>query len=230
MKKADKKGSHISLVLSFIIFVVSLIFVYIIAGASINNDESKVGVLLSIEKNVKSELLDDIWVIRLNADESASCMKLTIPSEVLITGGKTAAIGDNGTVKSKVSGQNGKNLFVEGGGFVKVYYSTIFGNDVFGSDDCVNLIGDSWSKEEVIIESKINQLIANFSGNYSLLKEKIGIPSNMEFNLQFEYQNGSILGSPGPNLNTEVYLREIGIFYLSQNSKYENGKIIIKIW
>ncbi|MCR4327803.1 MAG: hypothetical protein NUV46_04455 [Nanoarchaeota archaeon] len=230
MKKTNKKGSHISLVLSFIIFVVSLMFVYLIASASITNVDSKRGTLLIIEKNLIKEVSQDLWVSRVNANDSASCIKLTIPNDVIVEGGKSAAVGDNGSVNSKVPGANPNNVFVEGGGFVKVYYSNFFEDDTFESEECENLPGDSWSKENTIVEPKIQELFLNFSNNYSILKEKLGISDSSEFNLYFEYSNGSSFGDYGVDFGVNIYSREVDIEYLSIDSGYKNGKLMLKVW
>lgn len=225
MKKENKKGSHISLVLSFIIFVVSLIFVYIIASASISPPSSKKGILFGVEGNLVKEISGDVWVIRFN-DESSLCIQINKPDSLE---GNSIAISDQGSIESSVSEEG---IFVEGGhGFVKVYYSSHLKNvNGFSGGGCTLIEPDSVKKENLLLETKIYELISNFSSNYSLLKEKLKIPDSSEFNLFFVYSNGSTIGDFGPDPETSIYLKEMNLEYLSSSSRYETGKLVVKLW
>ncbi|NCO18402.1 hypothetical protein GW922_03400 [Candidatus Pacearchaeota archaeon] len=226
--EGNKKGSHISLVLSFIIFMVSLIFVYIIASASIMTEDSKKGVLFSIERNALKEIVHDIWVIRLNdiSVQPNFCVEVSNPENSSIGG--TIAMNDSGPISSQVFQET---IRIEGNsGFVKIYYSELFEDENLEGENCVHPEPYSIKKERIIIEPKIKQIISNFSSNYGILKEKLGIPDGNEYNLYFEYNNGSMLGSFGPDPSTNIYLKEIPVEYLSEESRYEHGKLVVKIW
>jgi len=228
MKKINKKGSHVSMVLSFIIFVVSLIFVYIIASATIPKSEPVKNEISNLEKNVLSVLSSNVWILRINENGAPdSCFSMNKP-ETLV-GESTIALDDLGSVSSSISSNE---ILVEGGkNFVKVYFSNLIQNqNSLSSVECTSITPDSVRKEKVILESQILILISNFSNNYSKLKEQLEVPSNMDFDLYFEYKNGTNLSTIGRDPSAEVYSKELNLFFLSSSASNDEGKLRIKIW
>jgi len=228
MNLEDKKGSHVSMVLSFIIFVVAIIFIYLIVSVSIPKSEPIKNALDNLEGNVLKSLNSEIWVLRYHEDpSSATCFNFTKPES--ITGGQTVAINDTSSVASSTSGND---ILVENtNSTTKIYYSPFLENpNVYSGSSCTTAILDSARKENIISESQILEMMLNFSNNYASLKTKLEVPASMDFDLTFDYLNGTTLGSSESYPSTEIYSRELNLFFLSKNARNEEGKLRIRIW
>ncbi len=228
MKKLNKKGSHVSFVLSFVIFVVSLIFIYMIVSAAIPKKETKDNSLSFLERNVLKKISSEVWVIRAhNLSSGTGCVSFSEP--VTITNGSIIALNDSGLIDSSLSGNN---IFVKNSaGAVKIYYSDSLNNpNQFNLTGCSQGIPDSVKKEKKFLENKIVDLFSSFLTNYSSLKKELEVPSGMDFNLFFEYGNGSMIGKPQRDLGVEIYSKNMEIYYLSKNASDEKGKLRVLIW
>ena len=95
---------------------------------------------------------------------------------------------------------------------------------------CTQISPNSTIKEKVISESQILNLMSNFSSNYSSLKEQLGVPTSMDFDLYFEYKNETTVGELKSDPSTEVYSKEINLFFVSNKAVNDEGKLRIKIW
>ena len=225
----NKKGSHISFVLSFVIFVVALIFMYILVSTSLPKEDTKKNSLSFLKENVVKNLTSEIWVIRAYDDLSSAgeCVKITKPES--IEGGLTIALDQYGSIGSVVSGDD---IFVEGEkGFIKVYYSNLIQNQNILETDCsVDLTPDSVKKEKKISESQILNLMSRFSNNYTSLKETLEVSSSMDFDLYFKYGNGSTIGEIVEDPRVEIYSEELKIYYLSSTASEEEGILRVRIW
>ena len=229
MKGLNKKGSHVSFVLSFVIFVVALLFMYILVTTSLPQENTKKNSFSLLKENVVKNLTSDIWVIRAydNVSLPDECVKMPKPEDIV--GGSTIAIDQYGSIESTISGDD---ILVEGEkDFIKVYYSSFIQNqNVLSSSGCVALTPDSVKKEKKISESQILDLMSRFSNNYSSLKETFEIPSGMDFDLYFEYENGSTIGKIVEDSSVEIYSEELKIYYLSSTTSEKEGTLRVRIW
>ena len=123
MKNTNKRGSHVSLVLSFTIFVVSLIFVYIIVSPLVSREGTQKNSLSTLKENILERITSEIWVLRAyDLSSPPVCVELTVP--IQIPEASSVAFDDNGSIPSSISGDK---IYVEGGnGFMKIYYSEKF--------------------------------------------------------------------------------------------------------
>ncbi|NCN52079.1 hypothetical protein GW931_03640 [archaeon] len=228
MEKINKKGSHVSMILSFILFVVSLIFIYLIASSSILPSEKVKNEVSNLERNIVKTLSSEIWVLRVNEEGmSDACFSMTKPED--ISNAETIALDDSGGINSSTSGNQ---ILIDGGkNFVKVYFSDLIQNqNTLLTTGCTQISPNSTIKEKVISESQILNLMSNFSSNYSSLKEQLGVPTSMDFDLYFEYKNETTVGELKSDPSTEVYSKEINLFFVSNKAVNDEGKLRIKIW
>ena len=227
MKKVNKKGSHVSMILSFIIFVVALLFIYVIVSATILRAEPVKNEISHLEENVLKAITSEVWVLRFSEEDlSPSCFSLSKPES--LEGESAIAFNDSGQINSSISGDE---ILVDGGSsFVKIYFSNLITNEDSSLSGCISIFPDSVRKEKVISEAQILNLMANFSNNYTKLKEELEVPTSMELDLYFEYQNGTTIGEIKKDPSSEVYSKELNLFFLSKSASNEGGKLRIKIW
>ena len=228
MRRITKKGSQVSMILSFIIFVIAIIFIYVLASSIISKGGTEKDLLRTIEGNTLNNLYSYVWVLRSydNAN-SGGCVEISLPE--VISGGDIIAVSDSGGIKSSISGNS---VFVEGGkGFMKIYYSPfIKNNDLLTGSGCIQISPGSEKKEKLIPIQKVLNLMSNFSSNYEYTKNLLDVPSSMELNLYFLYSNGTAVGSDSVKSNVEIYSEDMKFNYLSDNASIETGTLRIKIW
>jgi len=252
-----KGGTHVGVVLSFVIFVTFLVFIYSTLVDPIANQNSKQSVL----NNLKLQFLDKIYVedfiiftITNNTPISAQgaqkdCIKITniiedIPNENIDE--EELTIKNESDYLLNYSFLGGTNHLIIGsfedfyssGFFLKVYYSQSLGG---GSPNlpgggCENFVGSNFiafgyiKKETVIIESNIINLISNYTINYEGLKDELGIPPDSDFWFSFEYANGTLIEMDRNIPSTNIYATEIPIQYVDESANILTGIINIKIW
>ncbi len=228
MKKITKKGSQVSMILSFIIFVIAIIFIYVFASSTISRGGTEKELLKTIEGNVLENLYSSVWVLRgYDVANSGGCIQMPLPE--VISGGDTIAVSDSGGIQSSVSGNS---VLVEGGkGFMKIYYSNLIKNNhVFTGSGCNSISPESEKKEKLIPIKKVLDLMSNFSSNYESTKNLLDVPSSMEFNLYFLYSNGTAVGNDLVKSDVEIYSEDLKFNYLSENASSEIGTLRVKIW
>jgi len=226
MKKIGKKGSQVGMVLSFIIFVTSMFFIYLIVSPYIARESSKSNSFDLLKENVLANLTSDVWVFRVNGSLSG-CIQMEIP--VIISGAESVAFGEGSSISSSVSG--GYIFVEEGASRIKVYYSDLIVNpNPFLDAGCIETVPDSTSLEKAITEKSIISLMDEFSANYNSLKEELNVFSSDDFDLYFIYSNGTTIGEIRRDPSTEVYAEELKIYYLSSGAQNEVGILRVKLW
>jgi len=232
----NKKGSHVGMVLSFTLFIIFLIFVYTIVGSPIKTRRENENIFQDIQEKILDDVSEEIYVTRISNFElltGEDCYEISNPEN------------DFSEINSIVIGQELDEEIgstIEGDltkinpsmGFIKIYYSeTSFENtEEFNGTNC-KLIGvDSIFKEERILEKKIISLIEKMANNYSLLKEEFGIGGNVDFHLEFNYENETKIGSSEFNeeLKREVFARSFFISYLASHAREKTGRFLIRVW
>jgi hypothetical protein len=233
----NKKGSHVGMILSFTLFIVFLIFVYTIIGSPIKTKRENENLFKEIQEKIMEEVSGEVYVTRINPVgiliEKEDCYEFSTPSNNFSKIYSFTLNMDSGEeVGSRIEENLTKINLIRNP--LKVYYSTnVFKNNVsFVGKDCKKVEINSTSKEKPILEKKIILLINNMTNNYSLVKEKFGLGGEVDFHIQFEYENGTIIESSKFNedLKREVFARSFYVDYLNINAREKIGRFIIRVW
>ncbi len=227
----NKKGSHVGMILSFTMFIVFLIFAYVIVVSPIDSKKQNEDVFETIKIEIIKEISGLVYTSRINnTDNIGGCIEILNPDydfseRVVIVKNKS------GEIASEIVGNT---ILIPGGlGFVKAYYSDNFFENTgsFSGADCVSVEVDSISSEKRILEKKIISFIEEMEANYSIVKNNFGIPSNVDFHVQFEYADGTnITSGEFKELKTEIFAKQVSINYLDKYANEKIGSLIIKIW
>jgi hypothetical protein len=233
----NKKGSHVGMVLSFTLFIVFLIFVYTIVGSPVKTRRENENIFQDIQKKILEEVSEEIYTTRIGYGESMpggeDCYEISNPENDFSEINSIVIQQEvNEEVGSIIEGDLTKiDPFME---FTKIYYSeTPFENtEEFIGTNCILIDADSISKEERILERKIISLMEKMANNYTLIKEEFGIGGNIDFHLEFEYDNGTkIEGSEfNEDLKREIFARSFYISYLSLDAREKAGRFLIRVW
>ena len=221
----NKKGSHVGMILSFVIFVAFLIFLYSILEPSIQVKEDKQDLLDNLEIVLTEKFSADLEVTTfvINKATTKNCVRLNNFMNNL--NGSTIIINnESGDIPIQVS-RLVDNLFIVrnnvNNNFFKIYYSEEFPEVSTGNKS------ESSGKE--IFESLINETKYEYENNYTFLKEELKIPDASDFG--FVFVNGNTLvKTDDKKTSTSIYAEEIPILYVDGEANINSGFLTIKVW
>lgn len=241
----EKKGSHVGLVLSFVVFVTFLIFLYTLIEPSIRIQRDKQSLLDYLERELTGNFSEEMTTVTIRINESENPNQECIEFDGLITeigiGPQTIIKNELGSILSFYISEGGDleiNRDDEENLFFSIYYSEKF-DDANGESTipCKKLnkeskdyILGSTRTEEYIFGRIIEEMIERYGEDYELLKEELKIPPGNEFGFSFTYSDGGIIGTEEKEILTSVYAREVPIQYIDEEANIRSGFLNFRIW
>ncbi len=237
IKIKNKKGSHVGMMLSFVIFITFLIFLFSITEPVAKQGRDKQELLDSVKEGLKSEVSDYVTTATIEFDKKADdCVKIPING----VGELNAIVKDVGKNVPEIlehSMYNEVEFERSGAEIVKVYYSKQFEEDI----DRLNCEEPDESDYEIILlrttkhpfEVKIEEIINNITESkkeYNNIKEKLDIPSGDNFGLSFEYSDGGTIKTNDEDVKENIYVKELPIQYVDESANIKPGFLRIKVW
>ena len=222
----NKRGSHVGIVISFTFFIAFIIFAYSIFAPSLITKSQMQDSIKVLEDAFKERIKEDVFIIR-TYDSDSTCISISKPSNSF---SNENIIARNSSSKIN-SGIYGDNIIIDGQkGFVKVYFSSDsfnFENHTsFSSCDQENT--QSLTLENKYLENKILYWVNQSVSNYSDFHSELG--ANFEFEVLFDYKNGTIIGDRGKNVKTDVFAQTLTIEYLSYEAQDKVADLIFSVW
>ena len=233
----DKRGSHVGMVLSFVIFVTFLLFVFSVLQPEIQNDESNKAAIENIEKEIMENISSQMTSFTLSVQESSeedNCLKINnlIPKEknVIVKNSKQNILN---------ASTSEKNLKIEGDterGFFKVYYSNFF--EETGISCTPQELGaeeysiSSQKEKNLIFVPLVKGLTNSLENNYESVKNNFNVATNKDFQFALVLENGTEIGNldNSENLKTNVEFKEWPIQYVGNKANIIPGDLKIKVW
>jgi hypothetical protein len=238
MKNKGKRGSHVGIVLSFVIFITFIVFLYVILQPSINTGTKK-NFALNIEREIKQIASEDLTSVsvRITTPNPSSCVQLS----GFLTG---AGVGNTIKVVSENSESldisvDGNDLSVERDSnlFFRVNEAQEFGAAGSGAlGSCQSLVEGSGydigliKTNSYVFETKVLELIGTYSADYSGLKSTLNVAPGNEFGFSFVYNNETEVSTSESNVPLDVYVREVPVQYVGSGGAVESGSLIIRVW
>jgi len=250
---SNKRGSHVGLVLSFVIFVVFLIFMYPLVGPALKVQQDKQYLLEPIEKRLLDTFSSTITTITINLGIDISgkdCIKIQndiytrleeifgedFDEEFLLIKDETGLVygyarsGQGIIIDTDETADNPSSFFkIQASNEIDPSPQT----DAVGCTPITDTSGifGLITTGDWIFESKIIEMLDFYEEGYSLFKSDIlKISAENEFAYSFEYFNGTIITTPEKDIFTSVYVSEVPILYLDLEGNINSGVITIKTW
>ncbi len=233
-----KNGTHVGVIISFMIFVTFLFFLYAIVQPAIETRNEKQAPLDSLEREVLSEVSADLTTASVFVDvPGEGCFVLM--NFITKTGidDNIIVINDSGTKFDSYIG--GSGLLIDTGGselLLKVRVSEEF--DAIGSlgaPICVGIIEDDYTiglikTKEHVFSSRMENLISVYDLGYSTARSLLKVSSDSDFGLSFTYNNGTVIKTKEINVSRSIYAKDIPVQYIDDDANEVSGIINIKIW
>lgn len=245
----EKKGTHVGVVISFVIFVTFLMFLYAILIPPIEQQNNEKNLLNNLELDfVQNAAVNDLATLTftLSGNRNHDCVK--------VTGGTAQDILQNNAelnnlnIKDKDGNSIGYRLqgsqILMGtisqsyNGILKAYYGTGIENssEYAGSPGCDNVDANTdaiTNESGMITDSQIGSLVDEYANTYENIKTQLNIPEANDFWFNFTYANlTSVWPTPIPEipLTLSVYADTFPVQYINASGDKQIGLLLLKIW
>ena len=236
----NKRGSHVGMILSFVLFVTALIFLYdIMKPATTTKDEKEKlieQVKMSLEKELRRELITS--TVRIDPSKySGECVKLNYSKFGRELSNEHLVKNFSGKViESKIDGES---LFVGGDvpELLRIFFAEGLECEFFGKEtsSCKEIDGSDYifttSKKEYYFEKDLEKFIENMENEekYSEMKERFLLPVDVEFNLIITL-NGERKGKEKSVSGTNIFANQYPITYINSSADVNSGFFDIFVW
>ncbi|MEK6760688.1 MAG: hypothetical protein AABX93_02070 [Nanoarchaeota archaeon] len=252
----NKKGSHLGFILSFVIFITFLLFVYTTLEPTLKIRASKQPVLDFLRFSFVEKMGSNSTMVAITNTSQITSQQNCISLKDIIGAGtnqipESYITNNNLKIKNfsdyvynySRSGQDLKigvfNSLKEKGFFIKIYYSNEVsqnsGESGTGCNPTASYTISSLKEEQnSIFESNIISLKNSYDPDCGeTLKNDFGVPDGNEFTFSFEFANGTII-EPKPECgsipDTDVYATTFPLEYFNSDANPEIGFLTIKVW
>lgn len=243
----SNKGSHVGMVLSFVIFVTFLFFLYTSIEPAVKQSENQKALLNNLKGELEikfSEVLITAIVVNNTNPDERECLLVNhsnfINSSLINITSLSAIVKDiNGTLLESEFTESKDSLYIgwkENESFFKIYYSEEpFSEYNFNGNHCENFYETDYylglvTAKKYFFETKIVKTFQEYATDYELLKEELRIPIYNDFSFGFIYSNGTEISTEEKNITKNVYAGEFPLQYLDSEANIEFGTLKIKIW
>ena len=230
----NKRASHVGFILSFVIFITFLIFLFSIFGSPIKFSSSKDSVVDYLQIELENRLTSNLTIITISPTPTdKNCISIDNQGFDLLGMNVIVKDKDNNVVPSKISGNN---LYFKWSGeeYFKLFYAQeLQSGNLDNWADCYTLAsGDinSYREDYYFDKDKIEKFISDYNLNYTQLKKDLGFPINDEFSLSFTDADGNITQTNQKEAVTDIFSREIPVQYFDETAKINSGFINIRVW
>lgn len=243
MKKRGKKGSHIGFMLSFVMFIVFLLFVYSLLQPTFANQKTKESQLEAVKAKLLENFRNEVTTISITTERSIP--KPCIELKDFITG---AGAGTNLVAKDK--NENNLELRLLGGDDLQInrldiedFFFRIYDSEEFEElgttqiTPCMPLKTDNGGyaieqtkSEFYISKAKILQAISDYASDINAFKNSIGISTSTDFSFSLLDETKTVIAETAQKeVSEEVYADEFLIQYVDADG-ISTGFINLRIW
>lgn len=228
----NRKGNHVEVVISFIIFITFVIFLFASVKPSITKQEDKKNIYENIELKLLEKVSSDVTSITISVPAGGvNCIALN-PFLTDLNVGRNLIVKDNSgaIIPASISSNSLQITRTDVNDYLfKAYYSEEFPEleDGTSCGDVAYQIGMT-KTNKYVFEVNIRDLI---DGNYNSLKEELKIPDNINFGYGIILSNGTpIIETAKKDVSTNIYVTDTPIEYVNMQEEILSGYFRIKIW
>ena len=233
-KGINKRGSHVGFMLSFVIFITFLIFMYIIINPAIKTKSNKELSLDHLEKEIKKKVSDNLITVAITGNASDNRIKcLTINNSNLNLNRLNYTVNYLGDlIPVNLSGDELRLAWYD---HTRNLFKINYANESFKIQEasvinCSKAKVEYVKKDDYVFETKIIKLIQDYSIDYDSLKANLDIAPSDEFSFSFTYNNQTTIGTGQKNVSISGSGRKFSVHYINQLANINQGVMTINIW
>jgi len=230
----NKKGSHVGIVLSFVIFVTFVMFFYLMIKPALTT-ESKRAVLDTLKEKIIEMVSAELTTTSIFVEtQQQTCADLYNFFDITGMGEGIIILDENGnTITAKKDSQD---LYMEREDSSDTFFK-VYGSDEFSAIEegltspCLTEYNLGLIKTtNETFETKILEIIGRHESYYQDLKQDLNVPAGSEFGLNFTYAGGESVSTVDPSVRTSIFAEEFPVKYVTDGAKIEIGVLRIKVW
>jgi len=230
-----KTGSHVGFVLSFVVFVTFLIFIYSVLVPTTKIQDKPLileKVADNLLKNISSEMITLTISIFPEFEFNSECVLISEPGIMsrlkkgLVVKSNEQILNYQSSTTLKIKHES-KKLF-------KIFSSDSFEDKTRYLGSCES-IDDNFEINSVKIENysfekKITLLFEFYEDNYAGLKTNLEIPEDVEFEFDFYDDKENVTATKNTTALTNIYSKKISVQYINNSASLVSGEINLRIW
>jgi hypothetical protein len=252
----NKRGSHVGMIISFVVFITFVIFIFIVLKPSIDTGGARQTNLDDAESKITQNISSNFTIVSfgiaptgpsnpnlqcLNFQGIITVLGILPPYRIII---KNESSDTQEAYMMNINEPTAPSFIPDikinrgsmSNTFFRMYESTKFDSiDVNTGLECYNLqptqyqIGSVYSGKYAF-ENAVRTLIANYNENYSAVKENLGISPGNDFAFSLRLSNGTVIEATQKTNAKNIYAQETPIQYIDNEANIKSGYIITKIW
>lgn len=250
----NKKGSHVGIAISFIIFTLFLSFMYAFLSPNVKINTSKQYLLENLRTNLIGNFSAETYTMMVDvvdpvSPDSKTCINLQnifSDEEPTPEGEIPTYMINNLSLKDKNENiltydvKNNNNIYVNTGtgyqGLIEMKYSPAINKLPYNGNQSCDPHDDpiGYLKEDKeIYESQIYQANESYYSDYNGFKNQIQLPENIDFSFKvLDSERNVIIDSEISELPSRqsVYTDETPIEYIDDSENIKFGFLVLKIW
>jgi hypothetical protein len=242
----NERGSHVGMILSFVIFITFVVFIYSIIRPNLTMGEDKRTTLEYIEKKITENISNNLTIasISIISGSGLNCIKLNDFVFYSKTGDRDIVKNGNQQIQSAYVYALGTFNYLEidrtstSDRFFKVYSSSEFNKLPAppGEATCEALAYEegyeigSINSGRYIFKKDMLRLKDYYNSSYENLKNEFKIPPGNEFGFDFIESNGTVTQADQKIKEGNVFADKFPIQYIDEEANILSGFINIKIW
>lgn len=228
-----KKGSHTGMIISFVVFITSLIVIFSLVDIPSDDSFIKKNSIDVLKSNFIEEVSADVIIVRTNDDSLVDCASFSTPTNTFTDLKLIAADSGDSEIQSA---EDGGTTFIENGdNLTKIYYMDggAFSNTLADSSTagCTPIEIKNIEYSNKVFEKLIIDIINETNYSYATVKSNLEVSGSDEFKIQFIYSDDTKIGEfIIDDIKTDIYVTEYNINYISLTGIEKNGVIKIGLW
>jgi len=236
------------MIISFVIFITFIVFLYVVVNPAVSTGESKKSVLDYIDSKITENVSANFTTASVdftdaNNPSNKYCVKLE-NLLLLLSMYQPNIVVKNATENVQEAYEETYNLKINrktrSNRFFKIYHSPEFDrlstNTALDCNTPASLIHEvdyvigSITVTKYAFERSLYELIDYYKTDYDKLKRDLTISPGSEFGFDFVQANGTVIGVGEPEKSVSIYAEEIPIQYVDNKANILSGFINIKVW
>lgn len=235
----NKRGTQVEMVISFMIFITFLFFVFASAKNPFHSKDEKEGIVDYVELKIKELTSGNLetTTIHILTPTSQNCIELT---NLQIESGSFSKGSTGLNYNNYIPILNPNNFVIERTGtadnFIKIHSSPVFDALETSSSSCELLTKDVnyelglTKTQNYIFQDEMLNLISQYN-NYETLKTNLKIPKGTDFGYGLKLANGTIFETKGEeDSSTSIFIKETPVIYVDDKGNVLMGYLRTKIW
>ena len=234
----NKKASHVGIILSFVIFVTFLVFLFSILGSPLKLPSNKEPLIDYLNVEMFKRFSANLTILTITPGNTGASDCIRINNNDLEFQDLYAVVKDKNGVSVSSKPDKGPTLDIDLSGekdFFRIYYSeeilTSSGNPTCNSPYILVTEDISSIREsQYFYKKKITDFIDTYDSEYDNYKILLNLPLDNEFGLSFNDSNGDTITKGDTDSAVDIFSREIPIQYFDESANINSGFINIRVW